>query len=78
VKDRTVRFPGDRCGEMLKNYDQVLAEVKSIDQQGGMPPMGGMPHGGPPGGMPPGVQGLPPGVQGLPPGMPRPQGMPHP
>lgn len=74
VKERTVRFPGERCGEMLKNYEQVLAEVKSIDQQGGLP-MGGMPQGMPhgmPQGMPPGMpQGMPPGMpQGMPPGMP--------
>jgi hypothetical protein len=72
VKERTPSFPPQRCQEMLKTYDQVLAEVKTIDEQaaqmgGGqrrMPP-GAMPPGAmPPGAMPPGA--MPPGA--LPPG----------
>jgi hypothetical protein len=57
VKERTPSFPSERCDEMLKSYDKVIAELKQMDQQGGMQ-MGG-PHGGtPPGGTPPG--GMPP------------------
>ena len=69
VKQRTTSFPGERCAEMLKNYDSVIAEVKMIDQQSG----GANPHASPPG-APPGAPGMPP--QGMPPqGMP-PQGTP--
>ncbi len=59
VKERTPSFPAKRCDEMLQNYDKVLEELKSIDQQGGM-------QGGPPG-MPQGAPGMPPG---MPPGEP--------
>jgi hypothetical protein len=63
VKERTPSFPSERCDEMLKSYDKVIAELKQMDQQQGGMQMGG-PHGGmPPGGMPPGA--MPPG------GMPR-------
>jgi hypothetical protein len=41
VKEKTPMFPVDRCKEMLANYDQVLAEVKRIDQS----PMGMPGHG---------------------------------
>jgi hypothetical protein len=72
VKQRTTSFPGDRCAEMVKNYDSVLAEVKMIDQQSGGAMGGANPHAPP--GAPPGAPGMPP--QGMPPqGMP-PQGMP--
>lgn len=82
VKQRTTSFPGDRCAEMLKNYDAVLSEVKMIDQQSAGGPMGGAnPHAPP--GAPPGAPGMPPGMppQGMPPqGMPQqsmpPQGAP--
>jgi hypothetical protein len=40
VKDRTPSFPAARCDEMLKNYDKVIAELRSIDQQGGAQPGG--------------------------------------
>lgn len=55
VKERTPSFPAKRCDEMLQNYDKVIEELKSIDQQGGM-------QGGP--------QGMPPGAPGMPPGAP--------
>ena len=32
IKEKTPLFPADRCKEMLKNFDQVLAEVKQLDQ----------------------------------------------
>ena len=50
IKERTPLFPPEKCKEMLGNYEQVLGEVRQIDQQNGMPPMGmhgghGGPHG---------------------------------
>jgi hypothetical protein len=60
VKEKTPSFPPKRCEEMLKRYDDVIGELRSMDQQGGPQGMGG-PGGqqrGP--GMPP---GMPPGVQ---------------
>lgn len=53
VKEKTPMFPAQRCDEMLTQYDQVLAELRQLEEQGGM--MGG--PGGPPG-MPP--HGMPP------------------
>jgi hypothetical protein len=44
VKERTPVFPPEKCKELLKNYDQVLAEVRQIDQQPPMP-MGMPGHG---------------------------------
>jgi hypothetical protein len=44
IKERTPLFPPEKCTEMLGKYDQVLAEVKQLDQQ---MPMGMSPHGGP-------------------------------
>jgi hypothetical protein len=41
VKEKTPMFPVERCKEMLENYDQVLAEVKRIDEA----PMGMPGHG---------------------------------
>jgi hypothetical protein len=41
VKEKTPMFPVERCKEMLDNYDQVLAEVKRIDEA----PMGMPGHG---------------------------------
>jgi hypothetical protein len=32
VKEKTPLFPIERCKEMLANFDQVLAEVKRIDE----------------------------------------------
>jgi hypothetical protein len=81
VTERTSSFPGDRCQEMLDNFEKVAAEVKMIDQQsaqmggaphGGMPPGAG-PHGMPQGAMPPGA--MPQGA--MPPGA-MPQGAPQP
>jgi hypothetical protein len=43
VKERTSSFPADRCKEMLANYDQVLAEVRRIEQN--PQPMGMPGHG---------------------------------
>jgi hypothetical protein len=40
VKDRTPQFPPQRCEEMMKHYDEVLAELKQMDARGG-PQMGG-------------------------------------
>ncbi|HEX6273661.1 MAG TPA: hypothetical protein VFZ53_11480 [Polyangiaceae bacterium] len=45
VKERTPLFPPEKCTEMLGKYDQVLAEVKQLDQR----PLGMSPHGGPQG-----------------------------
>jgi hypothetical protein len=58
VKERTPSFPAKRCDEMLKNYDKVIEELRSIEQQGGMQGGPGMP----PPGMPPGAPGMPPGA----------------
>lgn len=44
VTERTGSFPPERCTGMLKNYDQVLSQLKRMEKQGGM----GGPHGGPP------------------------------
>lgn len=57
VKERTPSFPAERCDQMMKNYDKVIAELKQMDQQGaGGPPMGapggGMHLPGTPGGAP--------------------------
>lgn len=54
VKERTPSFPAKRCDEMLKNYDKVIEELRSIEQQGGMQGGPGMP--------PPGAPGMPPGA----------------
>ncbi len=63
VKEKTPSFPTQRCDEMLKHYDQVIAELKQLDAQQGM--MGG-PGMAPPGMAPPGM--APPGM--APPDMP--------
>ena len=44
IKERTPLFPPEKCKEMLGTYDQVLAEVRQIDQNP-QPPMGMSPHG---------------------------------
>ncbi|HYP87025.1 MAG TPA: hypothetical protein VEQ59_02715 [Polyangiaceae bacterium] len=49
VKEKTPSFPSQRCDEMLKHYDEVIAQLKQIDQQGGMH-MGGPGGPGGPGG----------------------------
>ncbi|HEY4105009.1 MAG TPA: hypothetical protein VGM44_14020, partial [Polyangiaceae bacterium] len=70
VKQRTPSFPRERCDQMLSSYDKVIAELKRMDEQGGMQ-MGGMRM--PPGGMPPGGgMRMPPGAApgAAPPGMP--------
>ena len=46
VTQRTPSFPAERCQEMLKHYDEVLAQLKGMEQQGGMP-MGAHPGPGP-------------------------------
>ncbi len=46
VTERTESFPADRCTEMLKSYDKVLSQLKTMEERGGP----GVPHGGPPGG----------------------------
>jgi hypothetical protein len=71
VKERTPSFPTERCVELNKNYDQVLAELKQMEAQGAIPgtpgvQAPGMPPGRP--GMPPGQPGMPPGQPGMPPG----------
>jgi hypothetical protein len=71
VKERTPSFPPDRCAELNKNYEQVLAELQQMEQRGMIPgtpgvQAPGMPPGQP--GMPPGQPGMPPGQPGMPPG----------
>jgi hypothetical protein len=43
IKERTPAFPPDKCKEMLGNYEQVLAEVRQLDQN--PMPTGMSPHG---------------------------------
>ena len=51
VKDKTPSIPAGQCKEMLEHYDEVIGQLRTMDQQGmGM----GGPPGGPPGAMPPG------------------------
>lgn len=50
VKERTPSFPAKRCEEMLKRYEEVLGELKQMDQQSGAQPGG---PGGPGPVMPP-------------------------
>jgi hypothetical protein len=54
VKEKTPAFPSQRCDEMLKHYDEVLASLRQLEEQGGMP--------GGPGG--PGMQRPPGAVPG--------------
>jgi hypothetical protein len=57
VKDKTPSFPAQRCDEMLGHYDEVIGQLKQMEQQqGGM--MGGP---GGPGGPGPGMS-APPGM----------------
>jgi len=75
VKERTPSFPAARCDEMLQHYDDVIGELRQLDQQQelmGAAQQGGMPPGAmPPGAMPPGA--MPPGAVQMPaPGTPHP------
>jgi hypothetical protein len=64
VKERSESFPPDRCKEMLSNYDEVIGQLKRMDQMQGAQGRPGMQgH--------PGMQGNPgmkghPGMQGGP------------
>jgi hypothetical protein len=72
VKERTPSFPAGRCDEMLAHYDEVIQELRQIDQQQalmGAAQQGGMPMGTPAGAIPMGdLPGTPPGA--APPGAP--------
>jgi len=59
VKEKTPSFPAQRCDEMLEHYDEVIGQLKQMEEQGGPRGPGG-PHG--PGGR--GVTGkyTPPGL----------------
>ena len=46
VTERTQSFPAERCKEMLEHYDEVLAQLRAMEQQ---QQQGGMPMGAPPG-----------------------------
>jgi hypothetical protein len=74
VKERTPSFPTARCDEMMAHYEEVIQELRQIDQQqqlmgaaqqGGVPmgapgaiPMGALP-GAAPGAAPPGAPAEP-------------------
>jgi len=78
VKERTPSFPAARCDEMLAHYDEVLQELRQIDQQqqlmGAAQQGGGMPMGAP-GAIPMGaLPGAAPGA--APPGAPADPGKP--
>lgn len=71
VKAQTPSFQPQRCDDMMKNYDQVLGQLKMMEQRGALPGQGG------PGGQPgPGGRpamhggGHPPGVRVSPTGAP--------
>ena len=69
VKERTPSFPADRCDQMMKSYDNVIAELRQMDQQQGAHAPGmGMPGGGM----------RMPGMPGMPGGSPHAQGAPPP
>jgi hypothetical protein len=57
VKERTPSFPSARCDEMLQHYDDVIQELRQLDQQQGM--MGMAPPGAAPG-APPGAPPMAP------------------
>ena len=61
VKEKTPSFPAQRCDEMLQHYDEVIGQLKKMEEQGGS--MGG--PGGPRGPGGPGGPGM-----SAPPGMP--------
>jgi hypothetical protein len=57
VEEKTMSIPPDRCKEMLANYDAVIGQLRSFEQQQqGGPQMGG------------GMRPMPQGPQGMPPG----------
>ena len=63
VKEKTPAFPAQRCDEMLEHYEEVLGQLKQMEeQQGGMMRGPGGP-GGPGMAPPPGVS-APPGDDG--------------
>lgn len=41
VKERTPAFPAQRCDEMLTHYDEVIGQLRQMDQQQGAMHMGG-------------------------------------
>ena len=43
VKEKTPSFPAQRCDEMLQHYDEVIGQLKKMEEQGGS--MGGGPRG---------------------------------
>jgi hypothetical protein len=59
VKEKTPSFPAQRCDEMLQHYDEVIGQLKQMEEQGGMMGGPGRPRGGGPGG--PGMS-APPGA----------------
>lgn len=63
VQERTPSFPAARCDEMLQHYDDVIGELRQLDQQQelmGMAQQGAAPPGAmPPGAMPPGAVPVP-------------------
>jgi hypothetical protein len=80
VRERTPSFPAERCDQMTKSYDKVIAELKQMDQQQGAmgAPGGGMRPPGMPGGSPhaPGMPGGSPHAPGMPGGSPHAPGTP--
>lgn len=74
VKKKTGTIPPEGCKSMMGNYEAVLAQLRMLEQQGGMMPGGqGGPHGAP-GGMRAPMR-MPTPV-GMPPGHPAPAGTP--
>jgi hypothetical protein len=57
VRERTPAFPRDRCDGMLAHYDEVIGELRQMEQQAGAQ-LGGAPRIQP--GMPPGAPGAHP------------------
>jgi hypothetical protein len=47
VRERTPSFPRERCEGMLSHYDEVIGELRQLDQRGG-PPTGMAPPGAAP------------------------------
>lgn len=56
VRDQTPSFAPQRCEDMMKNYDQVLGQLKMMEQRGALPGQGGPGGPGGPGGHPPSVR----------------------
>jgi len=64
ARERTPSLPHERCDDMLAHYDQVVGELRQLDQEGGaqLGPAGrGVP------GMAPRAPGMPPRAPGMPP-----------